>query len=150
MDPVAEGCGRWQELIFDGGEKWLPVDINRFPTGWQLSRVRVDMQGPLWGELGLAGLSIRDKTMVAARSAPQGAHYLTNFIYLSPYVEINGSRCLWFSELDQRQLGFQSTFVIPRKNSLLSTLLSRPSVCCHLGGISCCWWMPRALRVGFI
>ncbi len=50
-----------------------------------------------------------------ARSAPQGAHYHADVIYLLPYLGIKKrSKALWYSELSLHQLGSRPTAFIPR------------------------------------
>ncbi len=53
--------------------------------------------------------------MDVARSAPQGAHYHADVIYLLPYLGINkGTRVLWYPELSLHQLGSRPTVFIPQ------------------------------------
>ncbi len=53
--------------------------------------------------------------MDVARSAPQGAHYHADDIYLFPQLGIKkGARTLWYSELSLHQLGSRPPFSIPR------------------------------------
>ncbi len=50
-----------------------------------------------------------------AQSAPQGAHYHADVIYLLPKVEIKkGASALWYSELSLHQLGSRATVFMPR------------------------------------
>ncbi len=52
------------------------------------------------------GFSIQDEAMNVARSAPQGAHYHVDFIYMLPEQGTKkAARALWYSELSLHQLG---------------------------------------------
>ncbi len=53
--------------------------------------------------------------MDVARSAPQGAHYHADVIYLLPKLGIKkGASALWYSELSLHQLGSRPAVFIPR------------------------------------
>ncbi len=66
--------------------------------------------------------------MDVARSAPQGAHYHADVIYLLPYLGIKkGASALWYSELGLHQLGSRPTVFIPRWTN--TPLHSISSVC---------------------
>ncbi len=53
--------------------------------------------------------------MDVAQSTPQGAHCHVAIIYFLPELRImKGAWSLWFSELDQHQLGALLMFFIPR------------------------------------
>ncbi len=61
------------------------------------------------------GLSIQNDAMYVARSAPQGAQYHADVIYLFPQLRIKkGARALWYSYLCLRQLGSRPTAFILR------------------------------------
>ncbi len=52
--------------------------------------------------------------MDVARSAPQGAHYHADVIYLLPKMGIKkGASALWYSELSIHQLGSRPTVFCP-------------------------------------
>ncbi len=53
--------------------------------------------------------------MDVARSAPQGAHYHADVIYLLPKMGIKkGASAYWYDELSIHQLGSRPTVFIPR------------------------------------
>ncbi len=63
----------------------------------------------------LVGFSIQDEAVDVARSAPQGAHYHADVIYLLAKMGIKkGASALWYSQLSIHQLGSRPTVFIPR------------------------------------
>ncbi len=74
--------------------------------------------------------------MDVARSAPQGAHYHADVIYLLPYLGIKmGARALWYHELSLHQLGSRPTVFIPRWTTHPCILYQ---VCATRGAKDCC------------
>ncbi len=66
--------------------------------------------------------------MVVARSAPRGAHYYADVIYLLPLLGIKkGARALWYSELGPTPARFPTnSLYTPMDNT---TVYSIPRLC---------------------
>ncbi len=75
--------------------------------------------------------------MDVARSAPQGAHYLADVIYLRIK---KGAMAFWYSELSLHQLGFRPTVFIPRWTTHPCILYQM----CATRGAGCFWWWVNA------
>ncbi len=79
---------------------------------------------------------MQNEPMDVTRSAPQGAHYHADVIYLLYYLGIKkGARALWYSELSLHQLGSRPTVFIPRWATHSCILFQ---VCATCGASRCC------------